>query len=352
MLNAAFFLFTSLIISYSNVSALSGYLFNQETSLSHPLNHQTDDTLNANNNCQIKVQSISSTSHVVYSGNAFTYDIGCSVTDASLQIGDKYYVIDLVVYGQNTRVAKAWRQQFSSSTSTGTGQISLDKNMSFYYLGASSIVCSVSKYNSFTNKFSKICQTNEKLTVKENPNLPSRQTPVVFKSVRPLSAATTQTTTAVETTVKTVSENVFRPDNIEESTHTEGLGDKKLDNIDNTSDEILNVRAMQYRDLFKAADKSKLISFLASEKEVSRSKRAIIQPIILAFLFVFIFCLSIGTVAYLTYNQRVTQAYQTVSTKQSETADDVTLRKFNKRPKSVAVVVEGELIVDRQATNA
>ena len=94
-----------------------------------------------------------------------------------------------------------------------------------------------------------------------------------------------------------------------------------------------NVRAMQYRDLFKASDNSK---FTNHEKV---SKRAIIQPLMLALLFVLIFCLSIGTVAYLTYNQRLTQAYPTVNVNQNNdlTEKDVTLKKFTRRQKSVAV---------------
>ncbi len=242
-------------------------------------------------------------------------------------------------------MAKAWREQFTTSTSGSTGKISLEKSMSFYYLGTTSIVCSVSKYNSLGNKFSKICQTNEEVTVKENPNLPSRNPTIVYKSVKPVFTTKKITTTSTETTTKT-NENVFNPDNIEEQ--ADSLGDKKFEG-DDFSDEAVNVRAMQYRDLFKAADKSKLITYLG-EKEEARSRRAVIQPVLLTFLFVFIFCLSIGTVAYLTYNQRVTQAYQTVSMNQGENPEDVTLRNFKKRPKSIAVVLEGELI-NRQSMN-
>ena len=52
--------------------------------------------------------------------------------------------------------------------------------MSFYYLGSSEIVCAVSKYNSLTNQFKKICQTSEKISVSENPQVASRR-PIIRK---------------------------------------------------------------------------------------------------------------------------------------------------------------------------
>lgn len=92
----------------------------------------------------------------------------------------------------------------------------------------------------------------------------------------------------------------------------------------------LNVRAMQYRDLFKA--NSKLDS-----QSTNKSKRAVIQPVVLALVFFFIFCVSIGTIAYLTYNQKLATAYETVNRKDNNNqlaVDEISLERYNKRPKS------------------
>lgn len=88
---------------------------------------------------------------------------------------------------------------------------------------------------------------------------------------------------------------------------------------------------MQYRDLFKA--NSKLDS-----QSTNKSKRAVIQPVVLALVFFFIFCVSIGTIAYLTYNQKLTTAYETVNRKDNNNnqlaIDEISLERYNKRPKS------------------
>lgn len=89
---------------------------------------------------------------------------------------------------------------------------------------------------------------------------------------------------------------------------------------------------MQYRDLFKASDSKK---FNTVSKNTSSPSIMFIQPIMLALIFVFIFCLSIGTIAYLSYNQRLTREYQSVNV--NANGDQVQLNKFNKRPKSLAI---------------
>jgi hypothetical protein len=99
-----------------------------------------------------------------------------------------------------------------------------------------------------------------------------------------------------------------------------------------------NVRAMQYRDLYKANSKLDSQSF--------KAKRALIEPIVLALVFLFIFCVAIGTIAYLTYSQRLTQAYQSVSRNAKDNnqlaMDEISLERYNRRPKSYAVSESNE----------
>lgn len=81
----------------------------------------------------------------VYAGNGYTYAINCHVNDAKMRPGDKYYVIDLIVYGPNQRVAKAWREQFTAASLFATSKsFFINKSLSFYWLGENNIVCAVS----------------------------------------------------------------------------------------------------------------------------------------------------------------------------------------------------------------
>lgn len=80
----------------------------------------------------------------VYAGNGHNYAINCHVNDPKMRTGDKYYVIDLIVYGPNQRVAKAWREQFTTASFMSNGKsFFLNKNLSFYWLGENNIVCGV-----------------------------------------------------------------------------------------------------------------------------------------------------------------------------------------------------------------
>lgn len=322
---------------FNVVHSISGYLFkkHQEESIeAKPLIAVFDDP--NEKSCLIKLQSNERVNdkHVVYSGNGFNYDIGCSINDPHSEIGDKYYVIDLVVYGPNTRVAKAWREQFKiSKTNTGT-TIALDKTLSFYWLGVSNIVCSVQKYNGLKNKFSQICQTNDQALVKENPLLKVlRQEKTKIITTEPKIAESERAE------ITKSNDKIFSPNDIDDSINPDDNTQNKTSIKDN-----LNVRAMQYRDLFKASDIKKHNTISKSE---SSSSRLLIQPIMLALMFVFIFCLSIGTIAYLSYNQRLTREYQSVNIHAS--GDQVQLSKFNKRPKSYAIEMTD--IINNSETN-
>lgn len=81
----------------------------------------------------------------VYAGNGHSYSINCHVSDPKMRAGDKYYVIDLIVYGPNQRVAKAWREQFTTASLISNGKsFFINKNLSFYSLGENNIICGVS----------------------------------------------------------------------------------------------------------------------------------------------------------------------------------------------------------------
>ena len=63
------------------------------------------------NICQLQVQSESFKTKktevlFAFAGNGFNYEIGCHINDPKMRPGDKYYIIDLILYGPNTRVAK------------------------------------------------------------------------------------------------------------------------------------------------------------------------------------------------------------------------------------------------------
>ena len=104
-----------------------------------------------------------------YAGNGFNYDVGCHTNDAKIRPNDKYYVIDLVLYGPNSRVAKAWREQFNAYTLIKNSSLllNLNKKVSFHWIGVNSLVCSITKYNNLVNKFTRICQKTIKINATE-----------------------------------------------------------------------------------------------------------------------------------------------------------------------------------------
>lgn len=128
-------------IGLSNVTyGLSGYLY-RDTDRTRGKGMDNDN--NKIDNCQLNVESDEKidTDHQVFSGNGYKYGLNCRVNDIHSNHGDKYYVIDLVVYGPNKRVSKAWHEQYQASEGR---HISMSKEISFYWLGYSSVICSVS----------------------------------------------------------------------------------------------------------------------------------------------------------------------------------------------------------------
>lgn len=166
----------------------------------------------------------------VTAGNAYKYNLSCSINNKNFHYGDKHYIIDLIVYGPN-RQLKAWRYNFNvsakllasllttmptttttivvtttttptttitvTSSSTDTSETSTDtkttletivlsdehivskrdlsndiidgitKQFSFGWIGDTRMLCSIKKYNYVLNKFTR-CEQNLYLNVKEN----------------------------------------------------------------------------------------------------------------------------------------------------------------------------------------
>ena len=136
---------------------------------------KTDSGPNSENTCQLQVQSETFTAREdavlhAYAGNAFSYEIGCHINDPMMKAGDKYYIIDLIVYGPTSRVAKAWREQFSISSLLKTRNMFMNKKISFRFLGLNRVACSVTKYNNMLNKFTRICEKSTTVNATENPS--------------------------------------------------------------------------------------------------------------------------------------------------------------------------------------
>ena len=85
-----------------------------------------------------------------------------------MKVGDKYYIIDLIVYGPNNRVAKAWREQFSISSLFKNRNMFMNKKISFRFLGLNKVICSITKYNNLLNQFTRICEKASTVNASEN----------------------------------------------------------------------------------------------------------------------------------------------------------------------------------------
>jgi hypothetical protein len=125
------------------------------------------------NTCQLQVQSESFSNKEneilnAYAGNAFSYELGCHINDPLMKVGDKYYIIDLIVYGPNNRVAKAWREQFSISSLFKNRNMFMNKKISFRFLGLNKVICSITKYNNLLNQFTRICEKASTVNASEN----------------------------------------------------------------------------------------------------------------------------------------------------------------------------------------
>ena len=162
---------------------------------------------------------------LVLAGNAYKYNISCSVNDKNYNVGDKHYIIDLLLYGP-IRQLKAMRYSFSTTnqnesqqqstneeadTTTESGVIfnELTKQVSFGWTGQTRMLCIVKKYNYLLNKFTR-CEQSMYLNVKEKPqpqliaSMPSLQKlmtkqQIIKKSSTIIQMPTWPTTTTVLT---------------------------------------------------------------------------------------------------------------------------------------------------------
>ncbi|RNA25818.1 hypothetical protein BpHYR1_004898 [Brachionus plicatilis] len=222
-----------------------------------------------------------------YAGNGFTYDIACTVTDSTMRSGDKYYVIDLVLYGPNSRVSKAWREQFS--THRKYRSLSLNKKISLNSIGTNTLVCSVSKYNNLVNKFTKICNKKMDINATESgltPTVQYQSTKFNFVRLSDLQRLSLR-------------KKVFRVGPSKEN-------GTEADHVQNGTS-ILGARAMFYKSLFESKIEDKRVTAsngpMAQSEPSHGSSFSFLQPIFVIFIFLVIFSISIGTIVYLTYNQ-------------------------------------------------
>lgn len=227
-----------------------------------------------------------------YAGNAFSYDLACSVLDSRMRSGDKYYVIDLVLYGPNSRVAKAWREQFTTLSLFKSRNLSLNKKIAFNWVGTNTIVCSVSKYNNVQNKFTKICQRSILINATENAKM------------------STLSTRQYQTTKSNL--NILNLKQIWSFRKNESF---ILEDFNKTAMRVnLSDKAMQFRNVYKVKlEEDKKFITTESKDTIRESPKAdkstqtkslnILQPLSIILVFLVIFAISIGTIIYLTYNQ-------------------------------------------------
>lgn len=225
----------------------------------------------------------------MFAGNAHVYDISCIVSDSTMRSGDKYYVIDLVLYGPNSRVSKAWREQFS--TSRKNRNLSLNKKLSLNSIGTNRLVCSVSKYNNLVNKFTKICNKKMDINATESNFTPTIHYPSTSLDFFLLS----------DLQKLSLRKKVYRIESTKANLNESANGKNDTSN--------LAARTMFYKSLFKSkSDVKKVINAendqLGQNEQNYNSSFSFLQPIFVIFIFLIIFSISIGTILYLTYNQK------------------------------------------------
>lgn len=281
----------------------------------------------------------------VYAGNAFNYDVTCHVNDPKMRSGDKYYVIDLVIYGSNTRVAKAWREQFNTiSLLSGGNQRSLaiNKNLSFYSLGQNTIVCSVTKYNSLVNKFNRLCQSTLSVQVDEKPTGVANQQPIqslsisgstlddnFYNQIRNYVSRKHLSSSRTSTSSTSSSSSTIAP----ETTTVSNNSSAALRNFHSKTYEFLNRKYLINNvSVIKYAEPQKLdhVNEAVESKELKASSRMItIKPLTIIGIFVVIFLISIATIVYLAYSQRTSSSSSAASTTSSSSTSAHHPHEFN-----------------------
>lgn len=82
---------------------------------------------------------------------AIKYNFGCGINNNINNKGDEHYSIEIALYGQ--RIIKAWGSKFDATEIRDHTKNTLNKSMSFGWVGASKLICSMKKYNSIQNKY-------------------------------------------------------------------------------------------------------------------------------------------------------------------------------------------------------
>ena len=230
----------------------------------------------------------------VYVGNGYVYELGCSVADPTMRSGDKYYVIDVVMYGPNSRVSKAWREQYPTANMFKTRNLSLNKKVTLNSIGLNTVVCSISKYNNLINKFSKICQKKIELNATETNVRVTNQYPSTKFNFYQLSDLQK---------LAQKKKKVYQVDTKENLNEILNDGQNRSVN--------LTARAMLYKSFYsnklddKKSNTDQLKQSPVTNKDVQNGKNlSFLQPMFVIFIFLVIFSISIGTIVYLTYNQK------------------------------------------------
>lgn len=304
---------------------------------------------NNDNNCQMQINTelLSSVSlrkretSNVFAGNGFQYGIGCNIFDPKLTSGDKYYVIDLIVYGPNTRVAKAWREQFTTSQIVQTNRhLTINKQLSFHWLGMNTIVCSVSKYNNLINKFTRICQKNNKINVienkkaiilDENKSIQSVLHKYIWSSILPNITTTTLTSTTPT------------PSSIIRSTEFH-LKDKDLKNFNFNLINMLNTVNNNNQSENNITTKVEVMKH-TSNKIIMQKKRSA-QPIIVLLVFLIVFSIAIATLVYSTYRRKSVKNYHSVNIHPNDNSITIKINNDSKSSQVSESDIQGSLLLD------
>lgn len=331
--------------------------------------------------CQLQVQSETYStkqdiSYMAYAGNAFNYEVSCHVNDAKMRPGDKYYIIDLILYGPNNRVQRAWREQFNSNILAKSKNLAINKKVSYRWLGINSFVCSVTKYNYLINKFTRTCQKTSKVNVTEKTPKYDEYNPFmnlltstsfygdnfIFKSNQRIITTTTQaqkSTTTISLTLKNKSVNSknvikfdYYDDDIEKTNQIKQTNKDTPTTFSSNPVTSLNLsaKAMQFRDVYETNhhEDKKLVNdskklFLNSKtnktslnvEQLLNRRIKFLQPLFVITLFLIIFFISIGTIIYLTYYQKTKDEHRRRSgnsTPNTDTLNDKMLKDKNIQP--------------------
>ena len=182
----------------------------------------------------------------------------------------------------------------------------------------------MSKYNSLTNKFTHICQKRDQVSVKETDAPLNQVSNKVFKSF------------IANSKNELLKENIFstrvtikkftKPPIIKFKSDLKVLNQTTNSLPSNKSfvQTNLSMRALQYRNLFKAVD-DKILPTEDIQTKPHANRRILLQPLIVLLTFIVVFSLSIGTIVYLTYYSKSIHEYESVNALNRNSLEEVGL---------------------------